>query len=367
MDTVWDQAFRGERAEAKGEAAAAILVDMRCSYDYEKFDHDLLADRARASQFPSKILALALAGYKAPRLIVSRGKAMAPLYARRGVIAGCGLATTWVKVYCLSPLEAFAKRHPKVKLEAYIDDLTLSTTGPSDKNVEVRLVAAAKDLLEIITKELRCDLAYEKTAVIASNDELAATLAKRLACTGAVPAASTASLGVDLTCGRKRAAHKASGVRKLRFAKGLKRMRRIRNIRQVIGGAKGGRVAAAGCMAATEYGSAVNGVSDSELAKLQKIAASGMTPSASGRSRTALFATKGDPTWRAAVAPVLQWIQVAWRTNRMEGETTKADLKAAWTETATRRTKLVSDDDTQRLRVILGADRVVFGRRDHAR
>ena len=79
---------------------------------------------------------------------------------------------------------------------------------------------AAEDLLHTIRTELKCAIAKDKTAVIASSDSLALKLAKKLSCHGAVAAPATASLGVDLTCGRKRSEHKSSGVRQSRLAKG---------------------------------------------------------------------------------------------------------------------------------------------------
>ena len=91
-------------------------------------------------------------------------------------------------------------------------------------------------------------------------------------------------------------------------------------------------MAATGAFAATEYGAASNGVSDAEWDKLQRIAASGMSPSAGGRSRTALFALKGDPTWRAATAPIHQWIKAVWPDRHQIQEfdlLTMQDLKAA--------------------------------------
>jgi hypothetical protein len=152
LDTVWDQAFRAERDTADGSAAAAVLVDMKSFYEH--FDHNLLEERAESTGFFKKLTALALAAYRAPRYITSRGKLTAPLHPKRGVIAGCGFATTWVKVYCVDALDKFQRRHPKVKLDAYIDDLTLSTSAPTEQEVEEILHLAAEDLLHTIRTEL---------------------------------------------------------------------------------------------------------------------------------------------------------------------------------------------------------------------
>ena len=86
------------------------------------------------------------------------------------------------------------------------------------------------------------------------------------------------------------------------------RYRRLRS-----SGPKGAiKIFTIGILAAAAYGADVVGVADGELRQLQNIAAEGMIPATRGRSRAALFVAKGDPTWRAAVAPLLLWSQEAW-------------------------------------------------------
>ena len=94
LNTVWDQAFRAERAVAQGKSAAAVLLDLRAFYEH--FDHDLLGERAADTNFPRKVARLALAAY--PRLITQEGRLGQPVLPKRGVMAGCGFATTWVKI-----------------------------------------------------------------------------------------------------------------------------------------------------------------------------------------------------------------------------------------------------------------------------
>lgn len=221
-------------------------------------------------------------------------------------------------------------RHPLVKLDAYIDAFTLSATAPTEQEVEAILHSAAADLLRPIRKELQCDIAKDKTAVSASSDTLANKLAAKLSCHGAVAAPATASLGVDLTIGRKRSAHTSSGVRQSRLSKGLLRTNRLRNFERAVGGTKASKVCTAGAIRAAEYGAAVNGVSDCELRNMQSIATASISPGARGRCKIGLLAFNGDPTWQASVAPILQWIRIAWRSeSRLKGETSIDDLRAA--------------------------------------
>ena len=174
---------------------------------YELFDLDLLAQRAVAAGFSKKLARLSIAGYRAPRWISSAGRVAPPVSASRGVIAGCSLATTWVKVYCLQPFLQFTGRHLNCKLDAYIDDLTVSLVADSAEELEEQMVNAGLDLFRMVKEELKGEIAMEKSVVIASCDKVAAAVAARLGCLGVVPAKATASLGVDLTSGRKRKVH----------------------------------------------------------------------------------------------------------------------------------------------------------------
>ena len=120
------------------------MVDLRAFYEH--FDYKELEERANRLGFPRQLVRLALAAYKAPRLIAQQGKLSAALSANRGVIAGCGLAATWVKVYCIEALDHFKELHPRIRLDAYIDDITLSAVGDSEQEVEEMMVRAAVDL-----------------------------------------------------------------------------------------------------------------------------------------------------------------------------------------------------------------------------
>ena len=145
IDTVWRQALAAEQAVHSKNACGAVLVDL--SAFFEHLDHEVLWDRALDANFPEPITRLAVASYRAPRHITQDGRIAPPLAADRGVIAGCGLATTWVKVYCWKPLKQFTARHPQVTLDAYIDDFTLSAKGADEKEVRKLLSRAAKDSL----------------------------------------------------------------------------------------------------------------------------------------------------------------------------------------------------------------------------
>ena len=234
LDTVWQQAFRAERNTGKGGSSAAVLVDLKSFYDH--FHYGILKHRADEGGFPKKITNLALKAYEAGRRIMQEGLVADPIFTGRGVVAGCGFATTWVKIYCKGPLDAFQKRHPFVRLDTYVDDFTLSVDADTDIEARVLVTLAALDLKQVIEKEMKCKLALDKSVVVASNDKLAQDIADELGTLGVVPRAATANLGVDFSVGKKRKTQTANDSKRAgRFQKGEARKRRVKKVRKAVG------------------------------------------------------------------------------------------------------------------------------------
>jgi len=151
-----------------------------------------------------------------------------------------------------------------------------------------------------------CEIAWEKAAVV-SNSE---TLANRVRHAIGIPTISqptAVNLGVDFGCGLTRKKWGKSSNRKVRLKAANRRKGRLHVLRLVLGGKRASLIASAGVLSAAIYGAPVNGFSDSELQNLRRLAATAMTPTAQGRSLTALMLVRGDPTWSAAVAPIAQW------------------------------------------------------------
>ena len=98
------------------------------------------------------------------------GRVAPPLHASAGVIAGCALATTFVKVCCIGPFDGLSFRHPRVSIDAYIDDFTLLSEG-NQSEVKEDLVKAAFDLQDVIENELRGRISIGKSAVVASHSQ----------------------------------------------------------------------------------------------------------------------------------------------------------------------------------------------------
>ena len=211
LDAVWRQAAEAEAAAGALDQAAAVLWDLEAFY--ERFNYDLLVQRARESGFPLTLLRVALAAYRGARFVTQCGRAAPALFASRGVVAGCGFATTLVKVYCLEPLDGFARGRPAVALDAYIDDFTMSARG-GRAEVLAGLQAAAEDMQQVVVAQLKGKIAVGKAAA-ASDDHTLEGLQQRLGVLAGPPGARVATnLGVDFGCGRSRKACGAKTVRR---------------------------------------------------------------------------------------------------------------------------------------------------------
>ena len=166
-----------------------------------------------------------------PRYVTRDDLIVDELHPTRGGAAGCGLATTMVKLSCLDAFEKLQKRHANVKVDVYIDDITFTSEG-SEAVVLERLVSALKDLIDVVQDELSCNIECSKAAVVSSNDVLTKRIqnACGIQCDDKV---TVPNLGVGFSCGRTR--KKTGTTRKFRIGAAKKRKGRLYILRKILG------------------------------------------------------------------------------------------------------------------------------------
>ena len=101
-----------------------------------------------------------------------------PVFARRGIVAGCSLCTTLAKVIMLQPMDRLLVLAPRVEWTLFVDDVGASTRGKEDDVVSILDVAATE--LREQAACIGCAIADPKTAVVASSDAAAKRLGQRL-------------------------------------------------------------------------------------------------------------------------------------------------------------------------------------------
>ena len=309
---VWRQAVSAEAATSEGKCVAGLLWD-GAKY-YESFELELLKQRAYRAGIPPVIVKVTYNFWRGPR-IVRLGQHHSPrvLYARRGLPAGDIFNDAFVKAYALEPFDWFVANNPKVTLDSYVDDDTVLCEGTEEEVVQT-LVEAAHALHEVFQEHLGVGLALDKVASVSSSMRVARTLRSRLASLAGVPVPCVENLGVDFAPGRPRGSTGCGVKRRKRLARMRLRHRKLLRFQGMLPRQKGrmAKIYVAGVRPGAAYGCSVNGFSDAELTALRKVLLASQAPRHRGNSLTCRLALLGDPCWKEAVAPALQWVNQLW-------------------------------------------------------
>eukprot|EP00972_Heterocapsa_arctica_P081638 12034747-Heterocapsa_arctica.AAC.1 len=184
------------------------------------------------------------------------------LSAVNGVIAGCSLATAYVRIYCLRPFD------------------TVGSTGTKHE-VQNDIIEGGSFLYKVVVDDLVCKIAMNKPALVGASKTMLEHIRNRFGALAGSPMISTVNLGVDFSAGRARGSHGKNSKRNTRMRAALLRAKRIRRLKGVHGH-RTSRLFTTGVGPAAVYGAVVNGMSDMELIKLRRVAAAGLGPQARG-------------------------------------------------------------------------------------
>ncbi len=309
VDAVHRQSMRQEASAAAGGAAAIILEDLEAFY--EGIDRQRLLQEAQRHGFPVPIVRACLAAYAAPRMLTLDRIVARELYPRRGVIAGCSFATTFVKLFYLDTFDKLSKGLPSgTNLDVFIDDIAITAEGPK-RQVAANITEAHAAMRRAVTQDLGCTLAAQKAAIVASHREVGQEVAARLRQQQAL-ADFAPNLGMDTTAGKRRGCLKASSKRHARLRSGLLRGKRLAAVARTVG-RKALRIFTSGIGPGMNYGAEIWGVTDAEATRLRKVAAAAIRPNSKCRSLTIAHLVSGMPTAREEAKAALQYSKAIWR------------------------------------------------------
>ncbi len=335
LDTLWRMSARHEAGIADDQQAGIVADDLAAFF--ETVDRDTLMREAQALNYPVPVLRAALAAYAAPRMLTLQGRVARELHPTVGVIAGCSLAMSLVKLFYLRAFDDLAARlPPAVTLDVHVDDVTLAAIGPPPQ-VAADLAAARHSLAHTMER-LGCTFAHDKTAVTATTRQLAGAITRRLGLEEGV-VGTPCLLGVDSTAGNRRARLGRTSRRAGRLRAALARRVRLQRLRRDVG-RRATRVFRSGVLPAAAYDSPVWGLSDAECLRLRRLAAATMTPRAKGRSLTMVHLWHDMPTADAENAPVVHYGKMIWRAvtrreDAMARGSSLADLRRLWESAST--------------------------------
>ncbi len=307
IDTLWRMGVRQEAGTALDDQAAVIAEDL--SAFFESVDRERLMIEAEALGYPPALLRGALAAYSSARMLTMHGRVAREIHPTTGVVAGCSLAMSLTKLFYLRALDGFVARLPAtVTLDIHVDDITLSAIGPP--STVIRDITAARRDLATVMEGLSCRFAEDKTAITATTRRLASSVAAALGLTTAI-ASTPCILGVDNVAGARRSRLRAQSKKAARLRSALARRSRLDRLRRALG-TKVQRIFRTGVLPAAAYDAPIWGVSDSEVARLRRLAAAVMSPRARGRSLAMTHLWHGMPTAEVEVAPALQYAKMIW-------------------------------------------------------
>ncbi len=345
IDAVWKQAARQEAGVSEGSEAAAVMEDMESFYELMSRPR-LLAEADRLG-FPTAIVRASLAAYSAPRLLSMRGCIGREANPCVGIIAGCALATTYVKIYYLDMYDELKRLVPtSVEVDVYIDDTVMTAEGPPQQ-VAADLAAARRIFARLVTERLGGRIAEGKSAAVATSRATAVRLKALCGIGGPVTSAMT-DLGIDFTAAKRRGAS-GRGKRQERARRAVARRRRLSILRSVIG-EKARSIFTVGVAPSAAYDAPVWGITDQEVVSLRRTAAAALRPTARNRSLTMAHLLHQLPTARFEVAPVVQYARAVWkantaRTNAAMRKCALPDIRGWWEATMSEAADIVATYD----------------------
>ena len=278
------QQLRAEIARAKGLQVGSTLLDLvKC---YEKVLHWVLIRGAKEYGFPLVIVRLCLAVYAGPRAISAAGCVSREASLGTTIVAGCGFATTLLKVVLIRCFDAAQQAFPEVSYFVYVDDSDLDVEGDRER-IETNLPGATRFVIHYLENVLHCPVSRSKSVCLASTSGLRRSLGERLRALGIGIGARGRKLGVDFTTNRRRATAKA----RARWASVCRRRPAVVALRRA-GSRRGAvKVFKAGLMPASLYAAETHGISDTALHRMRSMAA--QVGGAGGQGRSLLLTIQG--------------------------------------------------------------------------
>ena len=115
-----------EASKLNGSHRVTVFIDLTTFYESVCIEE--LRESVRALGFPPLLLLNALRSYHGARVILSEQTISPPLFARRGLLAGCPLAPMLSKLALFGPCSATLSGNPAVdNADIWIDDISIDT------------------------------------------------------------------------------------------------------------------------------------------------------------------------------------------------------------------------------------------------
>ena len=197
--------------QLKAEAAVSAQLNM-CTFlsdlrhFYDSVDLESLAGKALELDFPPLLLHHLLRMHSSPRVLVADEQCSRQILPRRGIVAGCPMATSMAKIFLCNIVGQLVRRRLPSSVSTWVDDLGLDVVARKPREAAVRMALCCREYSTALERN-GLILAKDKSGFLVSNPalkkELAIELRKRVVDPPAVVDVIK-DLGMDGTCGRLR-------------------------------------------------------------------------------------------------------------------------------------------------------------------
>ena len=275
---------------------------------FERIPYRVLMREASRLQYPLRMIRLAIATYRLPR-VIRVGTAYSDLVvAIRGIVAGSGLATTEMRIVMINIVDAALAQHPTVTPTLFVDDLSSEKDG-DDEHI-VRELGGFNDVVARRIHDDGMEVSQAKSVVSASSPSLGAAMVVNLMPHGIRHTLRVKSLRVGLAAGVRRNVTVLNKGLKA-FKKRLPRFKALRGV-----GVDTARIMRTGGVAALVHGEGSTGVAPSMLTAQRRSVNAAAAPQSGLGGQELEFAMmiadgsktgKADPAFEARSSVAQHW------------------------------------------------------------
>ena len=291
---VWAQSVLEEAHRQRGRHTAAVLLDLTKAY--ERVPLERVWHRGIAKGFLARLLALGLEACAFSRRLVYRNAVSQEANTLTALLAGLGMASDMLFLVLSEPLEETLLMHSHVHACLVADDMKLTVDDNEVHRAAMKIDRITGQPCVKLEGEMGMRISKDegnkkgKTIAIASSKELSKAIAGRMKKRGFGLQEKVKNLRVDFAAGGKRRRF-GGGVQKSRMKAAVTKLNRALRLGKKLAPI----IARSAITASIIYGATVNGVTEEELSRKRRMAATAYDPM-QGRPLTArLWMEEADP------------------------------------------------------------------------
>ena len=201
LDISVRRVFLSEISRSRGLSRVSVFIDLTTFY--ETVEHELLIQQAKILGFPQVVLNIALQIYRGERLISSEGRVSHPIWASRGIMAGCPIAPALAKLALFPTCQKVYQSNQIQSMDVWLDDISVDVEH-REPQAAARQALAVFRMLQLELGAARLQLSIRKSAFVCSDGSAEKELRIRRKVKEPQVQSLVKDLGADSSGGRRR-------------------------------------------------------------------------------------------------------------------------------------------------------------------